>query len=57
MINKPIDEILKNKENKVIGVRSGQKTIKAPIIICDPSYAIDKVKKIGKIIRAICFVK
>ena len=41
MFDKHIDEILTNKENKVIGIRSGQKTINAPLIICDPSYAAE----------------
>ena len=39
VFDKPFDEILTNEENKVIGIRSGKQIIKAPLIICDPSYA------------------
>ncbi|KAI8980546.1 GDP dissociation inhibitor [Pilobolus umbonatus] len=56
MLDRAADEIL--YENGVaVGIRSGTETAKAPIIICDPSYAKDKVSTTGKVVRAICFLK
>lgn len=37
MLNTDIDEIL-FENGKAVGVRSGENSAKAPIIICDPSY-------------------
>ena len=55
MLNTNVDEIL--FENGVVsGIRSGEETAKAPLVICDPSYVknvTNKVKATGKIIRAI----
>jgi len=39
MLNTKVDEILFNEEGKVKGIRSGENTASAPLIICDPSYA------------------
>lgn len=56
MLDKAADEIL--YENGVaVGVRSGDEKATAKQIICDPSYAKDKVKATGKVVRAICFLK
>ncbi|GAA5812129.1 Rab GDP dissociation inhibitor alpha [Mucor flavus] len=56
MLDKAADEIL--YENGVaVGIRSGSETAKAKQIICDPSYAKEKVKTTGKVVRAICFLK
>lgn len=57
MLNTPVDEVLL-VDGKVVGVRSGDQTAKAPLIICDPSYVRDqkKTKVIGKTIRAICIL-
>jgi Rab GDP dissociation inhibitor len=56
MLDKPVDEIV--YENGVaIGVRSGQEVAKAEVIIGDPSYFPGKVRKIGKVIRAICLLQ
>ena len=39
-------------------VRSGEEVAKAPLVICDPSYAPDaKKKRIGQVIRIICILK
>jgi len=55
MLDKPVDEII--YENGVaVGVRSGDGVAKAKSIICDPSYAQDRVRKIGSTVRAICFL-
>ena len=56
MLNTNIDEIL-FESGKVVGIRSGDQTAKAPIVICDPSYAKDEfLKPIGRVIRAICLL-
>jgi Rab GDP dissociation inhibitor len=57
MLNTKVDEIL-FKDGKVCGIRSGEEEAKAPLIICDPSYAtsLGKVVEVGKVIRAICIM-
>jgi Rab GDP dissociation inhibitor len=57
MLNTKVDEIL-FKDGKVSGIRSGEEEAKAPLIICDPSYAtaLGKVKEVGKVVRAICIM-
>jgi Rab GDP dissociation inhibitor len=55
MLNTNVDEILM-EGGKVVGIRHGEETAKAPMVICDPSYVQNmdnKVKAIGKVIRAI----
>jgi Rab GDP dissociation inhibitor len=58
MLNKPVDEVLFNEEGAVCGIRSGDETARAPLIICDPSYVagLKKTKEVGKVIRAICIM-
>jgi len=57
MLNTKVDEILFNS-GKVCGIKSGDEEAKAPLIICDPSYALPygKVQEKGKVIRAICIM-
>jgi len=57
MLNTKVDEILFNN-GKVCGIKSGDETAKAPLVICDPSYvmSLGKVKVVGKVIRAICIL-
>ncbi|OMJ77697.1 hypothetical protein SteCoe_22643 [Stentor coeruleus] len=58
MLNKNIDEILFNEDGKVVGIRSGEEIARAPVILCDPSYALSlgKVRPAGRVIRAICIL-
>lgn len=57
MLNTNCDEILFGDDGKVTGIKMGEHTARAPLIICDPSYCNnDKLKPTGKIIRAICFL-
>ncbi|ANB14216.1 Gdi1p [Sugiyamaella lignohabitans] len=58
MLDKQIDEVVYDKETgKVAGVRSGDETAKAKIVIGDPTYFPDKVRKTGhKVIRAMCIL-
>ena len=56
MLNTKIDEIL-FEDGKAVGIRSGENTARAPLVICDPSYTTeDRIKPIGKVIRAICLL-
>jgi len=57
MLNKPVDELMYNEEGKVMGVRSGEEIARAPLVICDPSYAEEaRTRPTGQIIRAICIL-
>jgi Rab GDP dissociation inhibitor len=57
MLNTSVDEITYDADGKVSGVRVGEETAKAPVVICDPSYTTnDKLKPAGKVIRAICLL-
>ncbi|KAK9447490.1 GDP dissociation inhibitor [Limtongia smithiae] len=53
MLEKPIDEII-YEDGVAVGVRSGDEIARAKIIIGDPTYFPNKVRKIGSVIRAIC---
>ncbi|KAI8331006.1 GDP dissociation inhibitor [Chlamydoabsidia padenii] len=56
MLDRSADEII--YENGIaVGIKSGDQTARAKQIICDPSYAKDKVKATGKVVRAICVLK
>ncbi|KAF8323323.1 rab GTPase activator [Clavulina sp. PMI_390] len=73
MLDKPIDEIVTDPETgKFVGVRSGDETVKAKLVIGDPSYfggaqagvaapasSSGKVRVIEetKVVRAICLLK
>merc|ERR1712217_939415 len=57
MLHKPVDEIVLDANGKACGVRSGEEVAKAPVVICDPSYAgATKTTLQGQIIRAICIL-
>ena len=57
MLNTKVDEILFGEDGKVTGIKCGEDTAKAPLIICDPSYVTpDRIKEVGKVIRAICLL-
>ena len=57
MLNMNVDEITFDGGGKVTGIRCGEETAKAPIVICDPSYTTDdRLKPTGKVVRAICFL-
>ena len=60
MLNTPVDEVLFDGD-KICGIKSGDATATAPLVICDPSYVMNEtqskyVKPIGKVIRAICML-
>lgn len=56
MLNTKVDEVMV-ENGKAVGIKVGDQTAKAPLVICDPSYAsADRVRKTGKVIRAICLL-
>lgn len=66
MLDKPIDEIVTDKDGKFVGVRSGGETVKGKQVIGDPSYfgagqttegGKIRVVEEEKVVRAICFLK
>lgn len=56
MLDKPVDEIVYDANGKVCGVRSGDETAATKQVIGDPSYFPGKVRKVGKVVRAICLL-
>lgn len=57
MLNTKVDEIL-FENGRAVGVRCGEESARAPLVICDPSYAanLEKTRVTGKVIRAICIM-
>lgn len=55
MLDKPVDEIVMEND-KVVGVRSGSEVARCGMVICDPTYAKDRCKKVGQVVRAICIL-
>ncbi|KAI4342297.1 hypothetical protein MLD38_026937 [Melastoma candidum] len=56
MLNKPECKIEFDDSGKVAGVTSEGETAKCKKVVCDPSYVPDKVKKVGRVARAICIM-
>ncbi|KAJ3674020.1 hypothetical protein LUZ60_006012 [Juncus effusus] len=56
MLNKPECKVEFNENGKAYGVTSEGKTAKGKKIVCDPSYLPGKVKKVGRVARAICLM-
>ncbi|RXH74183.1 hypothetical protein DVH24_028904 [Malus domestica] len=56
MLNKPECKVEFNEEGKVVGVTSEGETAKCKKVVCDPSYLPNKVRKVGKVARAIAIM-
>ncbi|KAL8160903.1 hypothetical protein V2J09_012392 [Rumex salicifolius] len=56
MLNKPDCKVEFDENGKAIGVSSQGETAKCKKVVCDPSYLPDKVKKVGRVARAICIM-
>lgn len=56
MLDKPGCNIQFDENGKVCGVESDGEIAKTKLVICDPSYAKDKVKKVGQVVRTICIM-
>nr|CAB3495526.1 unnamed protein product [Digitaria exilis] len=57
MLNKPECKVEFDESGKAYGVTSEGETAKCKKVVCDPSYLPEKVKKVGKVARAICIMK
>ncbi|WKX88428.1 hypothetical protein Q1695_008230 [Nippostrongylus brasiliensis] len=55
MLDKPVDSLVV-ENGKVVGVKCGDETVRGKQVYCDPSYAMDRVKKVGQVVRAICLL-
>ncbi|CAL8098746.1 unnamed protein product [Calicophoron daubneyi] len=55
MLHKPFEEIVM-EGGKVTGVKAEGEVAHCDTVICDPSYAPDRVKKVGEVVRAICIL-
>ncbi len=55
MLDKQVDELVM-EGGKVVGVRSGKEVARCKQVYCDPSYAPDRVKKVGQVVRCICLM-
>lgn len=56
MLNTDAKELIYNEKGEVTGVETTNGTVKAKMVICDPSYVPSKVQKIGSVVRAICLL-
>ncbi|CAH8321233.1 unnamed protein product [Eruca vesicaria subsp. sativa] len=56
MLNKPECKVEFDSSGKAIGVTSAGETAKCKKVVCDPSYLSDKVKKVGRVTRAVCIM-
>lgn len=56
MLNKPQCKVEFDANGKAFGVTSEGETAKCKKVVCDPSYLHEKVKKVGKVARAICIM-
>uniref|UniRef100_A0A1B6G9H1 Rab GDP dissociation inhibitor n=1 Tax=Cuerna arida TaxID=1464854 RepID=A0A1B6G9H1_9HEMI len=55
MLDKEVTEIVM-EEGKVVGVRCGDEIARCDQVYCDPSYAMQSVRKCGQVIRCICLL-
>lgn len=55
MLSKKVDEIV-YEDGKVVGVKSDGEVAKCKAVLCDPSYAREKVRKVGQVVRVICLL-
>ncbi|XP_072995059.1 guanosine nucleotide diphosphate dissociation inhibitor At5g09550 [Typha latifolia] len=56
MLNKPQCKVEFNENGKAYGVTSEGETARCKKVVCDPSYLPAKVKKVGRVARAICIM-
>lgn len=55
MLDKTVDEIV-FENGRVVGVRSGNEVARCKQVYCDPSYVLDRVDKVGQVVRCICLL-
>lgn len=49
-------QVVFDDAGKAIGVSSEGETAKCKKVVCDPLYLPDKVRKVGRVTRAICIM-
>lgn len=59
MLDRPVDGIVV-EEGRVVGIRSGDKVARAPIVVGDPTYFLGAtppiVRQVGSTVRAVCLL-
>ena len=56
MLDKSVDEIVTDG-GKLVGVRSGSDVAHCSMVICDPTYAQDRCRKVGQVrLSYVCIV-
>lgn len=55
MLSKPIENVVM-ENGKFVGVTSEGETVRGKAVIGDPSYFPNLTKKVGKVVRVICFL-
>ncbi len=56
MLNRQIDGFAYNSDKSISGIRCQGVLVKAPIVIADPTYALDMCVSVAKIIRVYCIL-
>jgi len=56
MLNKAVQEIIFDGNGKAIGVKSEGEIAKCKLVVGDPSYFPNKVKKVGQVVSCICII-
>ncbi len=56
MLNKPDCVPVMGEDGRVCGVRSGEETAKAKIVVGDPSYFPGRTRRTGQVARAMCLM-
>ena len=56
MLNKPDATVVFDAAGKACGVSAGGETVRAPLVVGDPSYFPGKCTLVGRAIRAICLL-
>ncbi|CAO3637160.1 unnamed protein product [Cunninghamella echinulata] len=56
MLNTDAQEFLYDDQGKITGIKTKEGVARAKQVICDPSYASTKVKRVGSVVRAICLL-
>ncbi|XP_062842207.1 rab GDP dissociation inhibitor alpha [Trichomycterus rosablanca] len=55
MLNRHVDDIIM-ENGKVAGVKSQGELFRCKQLLCDPAYAPNRVKKVGRVIRVVCLL-
>ncbi|KAM0941329.1 putative GDP dissociation inhibitor [Dioscorea sansibarensis] len=56
MLSKPECKVEFDSNGKACGLTLAREIVKCKKIVCDPSYLPDKVRKVGRVARAICIM-